>query len=251
VTAAFALAPLFFLTALVYSIAGFGGGSTYVALLLLFALPYTVVPKIALLCNLIVVSGGVVHYVKGGWLPFRRVWPFVVGSVPAAFLGGRYPIAKETFMILAAISLAMAGLALFLSGRGPTERKISTCTVRESFIGLFVGAILGFLGGVVGIGGGILLAPLLYLLRWGNARQIAAASSFFILVNSLSGLAGQFQKSAYVYDLGMIVPLVAAVLVGGQIGSRLSVGRLPLVVLQRTTALLVLFVAVRLFWTLG
>ncbi|MFH1262998.1 MAG: sulfite exporter TauE/SafE family protein [Pseudomonadota bacterium] len=249
-TAVLALVPLFFLTALVYSAAGFGGGSTYVALLLLFSLPHTVAPKIALLCNLVVVSGGVIHYVKGGWLPFRRVLPFVVGSVPAAYFGGRYPIAKETFLILAAFSLAVAGLALFFSGRGMEER-ISKRFVREVPIGLVAGAILGFLGGVVGIGGGIFLAPLLYFLRWGNARQIAAASSFFILVNSLSGLAGQFQKSAYAYDLATIVPLAAAVFLGGQIGSRLSVGRLPLVAIQRTTACLILFVAGRLFWTLG
>ncbi|MFH1017823.1 MAG: sulfite exporter TauE/SafE family protein, partial [Pseudomonadota bacterium] len=101
---------------------------------------------------------------------------------------------------------------------------------------------------LVGIGGGIFLAPLLYLLKWGTPRQIAAMASFFIFANSLSGLAGQFHKMNFSYDMSLMLPLCAAVLLGGQIGARLSVGRLSGAVLRRITALLVLWVAGGIIW---
>jgi uncharacterized protein len=241
------LAPLFFLTALLYSTAGFGGGSTYLALLLLFQFPYTAVPKIALICNLIVVSGGLYHYVRERLLPVRRVLPFVVASIPCAFLGGRIPIAKELFLALAALSLGIAGVRLLFVGKGVKRADPPTGAVLWS-AGLGAGGIFGFVGGLVGIGGGIFLAPLLYFLRWGEAREIAAMSSFFIFVNSFSGLLGQFQKSGFTYDIGLMLPLGGAVLLGGQIGTRLSIGHLSPKVLQRITALLVLWVAGGIVW---
>lgn len=241
------LIPLFFLTALVYSTAGFGGGSTYLALLLLFQFPYTVVPKVALVCNLVVVSGGLYHYGKEHYLSIGRILPFVVASIPCAYLGGRIPIGKELFSILAAVSLAAAGLRLLFVGRG-----VEATTYRSPLwvwsVGLTAGGVLGFLAGVVGIGGGIFLAPLLYFLRWGSSREIAAMASFFIFANSLSGLVGQSHKSGFAYDLGWMVPLGVAAFLGGQVGSRLSVGRLSSTVLQRTMALLVLWVAGEIFW---
>ncbi|MFH1018835.1 MAG: sulfite exporter TauE/SafE family protein, partial [Pseudomonadota bacterium] len=187
------LIPLFFLTALVYSSVGFAGGSTYLALLLLFQFPYTAIPKVALVCNLIVGAGALYHYIRGRHLSFGRVIPFVAASVPCAYLGGSLPIGKELFMALAAVSLAAAGLRLLF-----IEKITEPVTPAGPFtvwsVGLGAGAVFGFLGGLVGIGGGIFLAPLLYLLKWGTPRQIAAMASFFIFANSLSGLAGQFHK---------------------------------------------------------
>jgi uncharacterized membrane protein YfcA len=243
----FYLIPLFFLTALVYSTAGFGGGSTYLALLLLFGFPYGSVPKIALVCNLVVVIGALYHHVRGGHLPFKRVLPFVLTSIPFAYVGGRLPVGKGLFLALAGISLAAAGLRLLFAGK-----RIETTASRSPLVvwstGTGAGAILGFVAGLTGIGGGIFLAPLLYFLRWGNPREIAAMASFFILTNSLSGLAGQLQKGNFAYDLGLMLPLGVAVLLGGQLGSRLSLGHLTGRVLRRVTAMLILWVAGTIFW---
>ncbi|MBI4209060.1 MAG: sulfite exporter TauE/SafE family protein [Deltaproteobacteria bacterium] len=241
------IAPLFFLTALVYATVGFGGGSTYLALLVLFNFPYESMPKVALLCNVIVVCGGLYHYIRAGDFSMRQVLPFVLSSVPMAYLGGKVPIEKKLFLVLLAVSLGIAGLRLLWIQKDFTSReKISWQTAW--FVGLPVGGVLGFVSGLVGIGGGIFLSPLFYLLGWGQGRQIAASASFFILVNSLAGLLGQWSKAGVALDLPVLLPLSFAVLVGGQIGSRWSVGVLSLSALQRITALLILFVAGKILW---
>lgn len=243
----------FFLTALVYSSAGFGGGSTYLALLALFNFPYLLMPKVALLCNLVVVSGGVYHHIKTNHFSFRPVFPFIITSIPFAYWGGSILISKRVFLFLLALSLAVAGGRLLFLKEPPKEKtkpswKMAMC------IGLPLGALLGFVSGMIGIGGGIFLAPVLYFLGWGTGHQIAAGASFFILVNSLFGLMGHLNKGLLLSSNELlsgnewILPLVLAVFVGGQIGSRLSVGRISVSHLQRITALLILSVSARIFW---
>jgi uncharacterized protein len=243
------LVPLFFSTALVYSIAGFGGGSTYLALLVIFGLPYELIPKIALLCNLVVVSGGLYHFHRAGYVSIQRLLPFVIASIPFAYLGGRLPVSKEIFLLLLGITLALAGLRLLLTPK--IVRQPSAMTGKKLWsVGLPLGATLGFISGLVGIGGGIFLSPILYFLGWGHARHIAAAASFFIFVNSLFGLWGQLAKgSTFVAGSEWLLPLALAVFLGGQIGSRLSVGKISLGKLQKVTAALILVVAGRIFWT--
>lgn len=240
---------LFFLTALTYALVGFGGGSTYLALLVLFGLPYTTLPKIALLCNLIVVSGGCYHFARAGHLPWRRVLPWLLLSIPMAYVGGRIPISQERFLLLLGLSLAVAGLRLFFIGREQAPRVRAATT--EWALGLPIGAGLGLLSGLVGLGGGIFLAPLLYFLRWGSARHIAAAASLFIWVNSLAGFCGQVAKSGLSIDGHWLLPLGVCVLLGGQVGSRLGSRRLPALGLQRITALFILGVAGRILWNLA
>lgn len=244
------LAPLFFLTALLYAGAGFGGGSTYLALLTLAGVSYGSVPKIALACNLLVVIGSTYRFFRSGDLSLRLVLPFVVTSVPLAYIGGRVPIGKTPFLILLGISLAVAGLRLLfldeiLKDLESSQHRLST---RGS---LMVGAGIGFLSGLVGIGGGIFLSPILYVTRFGNARQIAAVSSFFILVNSMSGLVGQFQKFGLKGEGVDIGPwlwiLGGAVILGGQIGNRLTLGWVSPRGLQRLTGGLVSFASVQIF----
>ena len=261
--------PLFFLTALVYSSVGFGGGSTYLALLVLVSVPYGSRPKVALVCNLVVVTGGLYHYIRNRQLSLKSALPFAVTSVPMAYLGGKMPVDKTLFLILLGISLLCAGLRLLFvkrfdgsmvrsfDGFDPNYRTIALSHYRT--IPLPIGALLGFLAGVTGIGGGIFLAPILYFLRWGNARQIAAMASFFIFVNSAAGLMGQFSKD-WTIDVGAsaniswrtplpgILILILAVFAGGQIGTRLSFGKLSPVYLQRITAVLILSVTAKIFW---
>ncbi len=245
----FYLIPLFFLTALVYSTAGFGGGSSYLALLALFSFPYESMPKVALLCNLVVVSGGFLVFYRAGHFSPRKVLPFVLTSIPAAYLGGSIPLNKTVFSWLLAISLAVAGLRMLLSEESFVVKK-SVSWKEAWLVGLPVGAGLGVLSGLVGIGGGIFLAPVLYFLGWANAKEVSAAASFFILVNSLAGLLGQVSKSAWTFEWTWMIPLALAVFLGGQIGSRWGAGKISKLALQRVTAALILSISGRLLWGL-
>ena len=237
----------FFLTALVYSSVGFGGGSTYLALLALFNFPYLLMPQVSLICNLIVVSGGVYHHIKTKHFSLRPVFPFIITSIPFAYWGGSILISKRLFLFLLAFSLAMAGTRLLFIKNPPKEKNLPSWK-KTVGIGLPAGALLGFISGMVGIGGGIFLVPVLYFLRWGTGHQIAASASFFILVNSLAGLLGHWSKGLFLHGNEWILPLVLAVFIGGQIGSRLSVSKIALYNLQRVTALLILSVSARIFW---
>jgi len=241
------LPSLFFLTALIYSMAGFAGGSTYLALLALFSFPYESIPKVALLCNLIVSTGGTWLFFRAGHLSFRRILPFVVTSIPMAYLGGATPIGKTLFTWLLGLSLMVAALRMLLADKVFESREILSWKTAW-VVGIPVGALLGFLSGLVGIGGGIYLAPVLLLMGWANSKQAAASASFFILVNSLSGLAGQLTKGGFTLAAESFLPLLIAVFLGGQIGSRLGSQRLPKVILQRLAAGLILFVSGRLLW---
>lgn len=243
------LAALFFITALLYASVGFGGGSTYNALLVLHDADYRLIPSIALVCNIIVVSGGVWRFARAGHLPFRRLAPFIIASVPAAWFGGRIPVSETVFIGALGFALLASGLRLAFE----REPKTSSGDVRNTSpaLAFAIGGALGFLAGLVGIGGGIFLAPVLYLIRWDRPRAIAGACSFFILVNSLSGLAGQLMKLGDLGALGAFAgfwPLFPAVLIGGQIGSRLGSAGLRPITVKRMTAVLILYVAARLLF---
>lgn len=245
------LALLFLLTAALYAAVGFGGGSTYNALLVLAGTDYRVLPSIALLCNLIVVSGGVMQFRRSGDLDWRFALPFVALSIPMAWLGGRAPIDQEVFVSLLGFSLLAAGLAMWFQPPKPSASRASSPKV-SWLVGAPLGGAIGFISGMVGIGGGILLAPALHLLRLAEPKRIAATSSLFIMLNSIAGLAGQTMKqgtTAHLVRLSDYVWLFVAVLIGGQIGSRLSTRALSGRVVKRLTAVLVLYVAGRLLYT--
>lgn len=239
------LALAFLLTALLYASVGFGGGSTYAALLALSGLDYRLLPLVALACNIVVVAGGSIRFARAGITPWpRAVWLVGLGA-PAAFLGGLTPIKEETFLMLLGISLVMTSLAMLI----PMREDPSGEQRHAARLLTMVAAPLGYLAGLVGIGGGIFLAPLLHLVRWHGARQIAATASLFILVNSLFGLAGQLVKNgpgAFGAAIGASLPLLIAVVIGGQIGSLLALRILPVQWIRWLTALLVLVVGIRL-----
>jgi uncharacterized membrane protein YfcA len=239
------LAALFFLTALLYGAAGFGGGSTYNALLVLAGTDYRAVPVVALACNILVVTVGSWRFARSGHVDWRRIWPLFVLSIPFAWIGGRLVVAEMVFVGLLAASLLVAGLLMLWQ---PLWEKETPAAIRSRWIEPVAGGALGFLAGVVGIGGGIFLAPLLYMLRWGPPKAIAGTSAVFILANSLSGLAGQLAKSggAGGQALAAYWPLFPAVLAGGLIGSTLGSGRLDSKYVRILTALLILYVAARL-----
>lgn len=247
-----ALAVAFFVTAALYASVGFGGGSTYTALLTLGEADFKILPTISLICNVIVVSGGAFRYIRAKQVDWPRVLPLVLVSAPLAWLGGLTPIRQETFTLILALALLAAGLLLLFQREYGEEGK-PTCSEANLFDYL-AGAGTGYLAGLVGIGGGIFLAPILHLTRWGNSRAIAATACLFILINSLAGLGGQFMKlgtSGAGAALTPYWPLAIAVLIGGQLGSFASLKLLSQNMVRRVTALLIVYVAGQLLWRLA
>ena len=239
----------FVAVAFLYASVGFGGGSTYTAVLIESGLAYDLVPPISLLCNIVVVTGGVYHFARAGHLDLRFALPLVITSIPAAFLGGYIRIEESVFLVTLGVALFVAGVLMLLDRRWRSESAATGPAGMSAR--LVLGAILGALAGMTGIGGGIYLAPTLHLLRLADAKTVAATSSFFILVNSLAGLTGHLTKlgsQAEVLLNMSYMALPVAVLIGGQFGSLIGATRLPAAPIRRLTGLVILIVSVRLLW---
>ena len=241
----FILSFLFFLTATLYSSIGFGGGSTYLALLLISDVPYLIFPFIALFCNIIVVSGNCFNYIKAGNINFKILTPYLASSVPLAFIGGSLSINESLFEILLFIVLALAGTLLLLKFKS-FDKKIKVYNKIPKIISILIGGSIGFISGIVGIGGGIFLSPILLLVRVDKVKNITTAASLFILINSISGLTGQFTKSSVINEVYSYWPLFLLVLLGGQLGNFLNLKVFPARMLALVTAVLVIFVAIRI-----
>ena len=239
------LAILFLVVAVLYSSVGFGGGSTYLALLVIWGIPYFIFPVIALSCNIIVVSGNCFNYIKAGNLNFRLLIPYLIGSIPSAFIGGSLPVEKRLFEILLFLVLAIAGTLLLLNFKSYDDKEESYRKIPIP-ISISIGGVLGFISGVVGIGGGIFLSPILFLIKAGRPKHIVTAASLFILINSISGIIGQLTKNDVLAEVPNYWHLLAAVLIGGQLGNFLNLKIFPTRILALLTALLVLFVAARM-----
>ena len=239
------LSILFFVTAVLYSSVGFGGGSTYLALLLIWGVPYFIFPLIALSCNIIVVSGNCFNYIRAGNLNLKLLIPYLIGSIPLAFIGGSLPIEKRLFEILLFLVLATTGILLLLNFRSYDDKEESYRNV-PIIISILIGGVLGFISGVVGIGGGIFLSPILFLIRAGKPKHIVTTASLFILINSFSGIMGQITKNAVLNEISNYWYLLLIVLVGGQLGNFLNLKIFPTRILALVTAGLVLFVAIRM-----
>ena len=239
------LSIFFFITAILYSSVGFGGGSTYLALMLIWDIPYYILPIIALFCNIIVVSGNSINYVRLGNFSFNLLFPYLIGSIPFAFFGGSILIGKELFELLLFVILIIAGILLFIKSNSFNNNKIKINQVPK-ILSIIIGSVVGFISGIVGIGGGIFLSPILFLMKAGYPKQIAATASLFILINSIFGVAGQLTKDVVFDEFLNFWPLFVAVLIGGQIGNFLNIKFLSNKTLAIITSLLVIFVAIRM-----
>ena len=239
------LAILFFITSILYSSVGFGGGSTYLALLLIWGVPYSIFPLIALSCNIIVVSGNCFNYIRSGNLNLKLLIPYLAGSIPLAFIGGSLPVDKQLFEILLFLVLLIAGIFLLLNFKSYDDNEENYRKI-PFIISIFIGGILGFVSGVVGIGGGIFLSPILFLIRAARPKHIITAASLFILINSASGIIGQLTKNYVLTEIQNYWPLLVVVLIGGQLGNFLNLKVFPTRILALVTSGLVLFVAVRI-----
>ena len=239
------LAILFLVTAILYSSVGFGGGSTYLALLLIWGVPYFIFPVIALSCNIIVVSGNCFNYIRARNLDLKLLIPYLIGSIPLAYIGGSLPIEKKLFEILLFLVLTAAGTLLLFNFKSYDDREESYRIIPVS-ISILIGGILGFISGVVGIGGGIFLSPILFIIRAGKPKHIVTTASLFILINSISGLVGQLTKNTVLVEVQNYWYLLVAVLIGGQIGNYLNLNIFTTRILALITAILVIFVACRI-----
>lgn len=229
---------IFLIIAFVYSSVGFGGGSSYLAVLAIYSLPYQEIRLTALICNVIVVVGGVIIYLRNKQVDWRKILPLTLISVPMAYLGAIIKLSQETFFLILGFTLILAALLLWIQ-TDKKDKDYRTENYKPSLVqNSLLGGGIGFLSGLVGIGGGIFLSPLLNLIKWDTAKKIAATSSVFILVNSISGITGQFSNLSVEMNFSRIGILCLSVFIGGQIGSRMSIKWNPLIV-KRMTAVFV------------
>lgn len=237
---------LFFFVSILYSSVGFGGGSSYLAILALTGIAFIQIRATASLCNIVVVLGNVFLFYQQKEINWKKIIPIVVCSIPFAFLGGYLKINQQFFFILLGFTLLFAAITMWIS------KRIISSDVKKSKLkplknGVYGGGI-GFISGMVGIGGGIFLAPILHLTNWDTPKKIAATASFFILVNSIAGLAGQYANPDFYINWNLTSILLITVFIGGQIGRRMSNHYFSPIQLKKTTAILIAFVSVRILW---
>jgi uncharacterized membrane protein YfcA len=216
------LALLFFIVAFAYSSVGLGGGSSYTALLFIFGVSHTMIPAVSFPLNIAVTSIGSFNFIRFGHARWSLILPFLVTSIPFAFIGSAFPISKTFFQWLLLVSLLIVIARTYLVDR--LALKFELVGVKKILVSLVCGAILGYIAGAVGIGGGIYLVPLIIVLGLGNAKHAAAAGAIFVWVNSLTGLLTKYFKDQLSVEL--ILPLLAAVIAGGLLGSWIGARRL-------------------------
>lgn len=235
----------FFSIATLYSAAGFGGGSSYLAVLTLIIASFMTIRSTALLCNLAVVTGSCILFFKSGHFNFKKFLPFIITSIPMAFLGASFRLEERIFFVILALALIISAAALIYQ----TQILKSADEVKKypNSLSYVLGGAIGLLSGLVGIGGGIFLAPVLNHMKWDKPVVIAALASFFILVNSASGLGGLIWSDSFQVFWPEILGLLFAVLLGGQLGVRLTISKLSAKRIRMLTAMLVLFVGIRVF----
>lgn len=232
------------LIALVYSLVGHGGASGYLALLAMTSLLPRDVAITALLINLVVAGTSFVLYKLARHFSWKLAWPFLLASGPLAYFGSRLPIAESVYYWLVGGVLLVSGLRLFWP---TTSATTTTTTIFPGVpIRLGTGAGIGLLSGLVGVGGGIFLSPVLLLARWATAKQTSAVSAIFIVANSLAGLAGRFQQGGTIHSgtLTLVVAGFVGALAGSYVGA-FSIGQRAL---QRALAAVLVFAAVKLIF---
>jgi uncharacterized membrane protein YfcA len=223
--------------AALYASVGHGGASAYLAILSLYGVPADQMATSALVLNVLVAGVALFTYARAGHLSARLAVPFLIASPPAAYVGGLLRVSPRLYGVLLAVALVFAAARLWWTPEERAWRPVAWS------LALPVGAAIGLLSGIVGVGGGIFLSPLMILAGWAGAKPTSAAAAIFIVVNSLAGLAGRAARGALI--LGPVWPLVAVAFAGGLVGSRLGARTLLPLHLRRILSVLLVFVAAK------
>lgn len=236
------LLPLIFLAALLYSSVGHGGASAYLAILALAGVSREISIPSALCLNILVSGVAFLSFRNSGHFRWRLTLPFLLASVPGAFIGGLLKVSSSTYSFLLGIALLFAALRIGLITTEETKPKPSFFNLTA----LPIGAGIGLVSGMIGIGGGIFLSPLLLIFKWATAKETAATSAFFILMNSVAALLARSTHSSFA---GVsLVPLILPAFFGGLIGSRLGAGYLNHITLRRLLSFILGIVSIKLIY---
>lgn len=238
--------PLIFIVALLYSVVGHGGASGYIAVLTFFHYESGFISTSALILNLVVSLIAFSNFKKMGYFDYKLLLPFIITSVLFAFVGGYIKVSKTVFSLLLGISLLFsAGRLLFaFTENGAYKNKVPL------FLGLTLGSVIGFVSGIVGIGGGIFLSPILIFLKFANPKSTAAVSSIFIFINSISGLlAKMIRFKLSLPSPNLLIIFLIVVVLGGYIGSYLSSKKFSISVLQKVLGITLIIAGLKLIFT--
>ena len=240
------ISALICIVAALYSSVGHGGASGYLAVLSLIAVPPSTMASTALTLNVLVAGVSLIFYVRAGHLSMKLSWPFIILSVPSAFVGGYIRVAEGTYYVLLSVALLFAAFRLAMSAANAEE--ITEFKKVRLPVSLPVGAGIGLLSGIVGVGGGIFLSPLMLLFRWADPKQTSAVAALFIVVNSLAGMTGRILKGGFV--VGEFLPLIVVAFVGGLLGSYFGANRFSGLVLRRLLAVVLVVAACKMIFAL-
>ena len=232
----YAIAISFFFVALLYSSVGMGGGSSYTAIMALLSLNILAIPVVSLILNLMVTSVGSFNFIRYNHARIKLVLPFLLTSIPAAYLGGSLNLSPQYFHWILLVSLVFVAARIYLWEN--LSFNLSLKNRQKTQISLVSGFLLGLIAGIVGIGGGIYLVPLIIILGLGSEKEAAACGAIFIWLNSASGLSSRMQFNQI--DIVDYWPLVVAVLIGGTIGSYMGSFRISNRSIDRLLGLVVL-----------
>lgn len=237
------LIPLVFVVAGAYATVGLGGGTGYLAVMTLVGMPAAAMTPTALFLNLVVTGSALIRFGLAGRLKWRLFLPFLLPAMPAAFLGGFVNAERKIFLALLAVTLMVAAFTMFRYAPNTPEHGQEPQRNRLLLVALPAGFAIGFLSGLLGIGGGVFLGPLIIFLGWAGPKEIAAMNSALILVLSAIALTAHGIKGNV--ELPVIIPLATAALIGGFGGATFAEQRLSARVLQRVFAIIVMIAAIK------
>lgn len=236
------LAVSFFVIAFAYASVGLGGGSSYTAIMVIAGLSLVLIPTLTLTLNLFVTAIGSYHFMRNKHASLALILPFLISSMPMAYLGGSLHLGKEVFQYVLLASLILVAARIYIWGELTT--RFYPSDRQKLLIALVSGSVLGLVAGIVGIGGGIYLIPLILIFNLGTAKQAAACASIFIFLTSLTGLVARLQH--HQVDIMGYWPLAIAVVAGGFLGSRLGATSLQPKVMEKVLGVIILLAIVLL-----
>jgi uncharacterized protein len=236
ITSPYLLAALFFIVAFTYSSVGLGGGSSYTALMALFGFNILAIPLISLSLNLFVTAIGSFNFIRNKHARIKLIVPFLISSMPMAYLGGSLRLSKQIFYLVLLVSLVFVAARIYIWKN--TAIKLNLGPIANTILSILAGSILGLVAGIVGIGGGIYLIPLIIILGLGTEKEAAACGAIFIWLNSFSGLLSRLQHNSV--NLAGYISLILAVLLGGAMGSFMGAARFSPKSMQKILGVVIL-----------